>query len=86
MKRLLFIAILMVTFSFAAYLSSKESPARTSGMQKLTEEVGPFGRFDEVLPVGDSAPGFSLESVDGRTVTLKSLEGKVVVLEFGART
>jgi peroxiredoxin len=34
--------------------------------------------------VNEPAPGFSLKDVDGKTVTLESLKGKVVVLDFWA--
>ena len=34
------------------------------------------------LAVGDKAPGFSLHDQDGKTVDLKSLKGKQVVLYF----
>ena len=36
----------------------------------------------DALKVGDKAPDFSLESDSGKTVTLKSLKGKQVVLYF----
>jgi cytochrome oxidase Cu insertion factor (SCO1/SenC/PrrC family) len=34
--------------------------------------------------LGQPAPGFSLESLSGDTVSLEGLRGKVVVLHFGA--
>ena len=37
---------------------------------------------DHVLTVGDPAPAFSLETGDGKTVTLSELRGKKVVLYF----
>ena len=37
---------------------------------------------DHVLNVGDPAPAFSLETGDGKTVTLSELRGKKVVLYF----
>ena len=37
-----------------------------------------------VLPAGTDAPDWELKASDGRTVTLKSLRGKVVLLDFWA--
>src|SRR4051794_11851543 len=38
---------------------------------------------NSVMPaVGDAAPDFSLLGIDGKTYSLSSLKGKVVVLEF----
>ncbi|HLK22629.1 MAG TPA: peroxiredoxin [Bryobacteraceae bacterium] len=38
--------------------------------------------FSDPLPVGETAPGFSLPDQDGNTVSLASLAGKNVVLVF----
>jgi peroxiredoxin len=38
----------------------------------------------KIITEGDSAPEFSLSSVDGRTVTLSELRGKVVMVHFWA--
>ena len=40
----------------------------------------------EVPQVGQSAPGFSLPSQEGSTVSLKQFQGKWVVLYFTLRT
>lgn len=39
---------------------------------------------DPKIMVGHDAPNFSLNTLDGKTVTLDSLKGKVVVLDFWA--
>jgi len=43
------------------------------------DELGP-----QAIEVGVPAPGFSLVDLDGKTVTLESLKGKVVVIDFWA--
>jgi peroxiredoxin len=36
----------------------------------------------ETVPVGASAPDFTLTAIDGREVTLSGLRGKTIVLVF----
>ena len=45
-----------------------------------------FAKFPDLHPIGSSAPDFTLETPAGEHVSLSSLRGKVVVLEFGAIT
>jgi len=52
----------------------------------MVNEFRNFSRFDEILPAGSPAPEFTLKAIGGEEVSLASLRGKVVVLEFGART
>ena len=42
--------------------------------------------FKQVAMPGSEAPDFTLESLDGGTVTLSDLKGLPVVLEFGSIT
>lgn len=42
--------------------------------------------FEKIVPIGAQAADFSLETLDGETVSLRSLRGKIVVLVNGART
>ncbi len=55
-------------------------------MKRMTTMRGDFERFPDHLPVGSSAPNFSLRDAEGALLTLEELRGKVVVLEFGAIT
>lgn len=36
----------------------------------------------ETVPVGSEAPDFTLEAIDGRSLTLSALRGRPVVLVF----
>ncbi|KAB1187765.1 MULTISPECIES: peroxiredoxin [Haloferax] len=42
--------------------------------------------FDEFLSVGDPAPEFTLQTVDGESFSLSDHRGEYVVLEFGSYT
>jgi hypothetical protein len=42
--------------------------------------------FEEIVPIGAPARDFTLETLDGATVSLRSLKGRIVVLVTGART
>lgn len=44
----------------------------------------PFAAADDQPMIGAPAPGFSLESLAGETVSLADQRGKIVVLHFGA--
>jgi thiol-disulfide isomerase/thioredoxin len=44
----------------------------------------PEGLEPQPIEVGAPAPGFSLNSLDGKTVSLAGLKGKVVVIDFWA--
>ncbi len=58
-----------------------------AGLELMPRQRGPGGRMGEGGPkVGDMAPAFELTDIAGKTVTLASLRGKPVVLEFGSYT
>ena len=42
--------------------------------------------FKTVVHAGDQAPDFTLPTLDGGEVTLSSLRGKLVMIEFGSIT
>lgn len=52
--------------------------------QWATEEAASFKGREESKWVGQPVPKFSMKSLDGRTITLAALRGKVVVLDFWA--
>ncbi len=59
--------------------ATDETPAaeeRPSGTTTMTDETG--------VGVGDVAPGFTLEDLDGNTVSLSDFAGKVVVVDLWA--
>ena len=45
-----------------------------------------FDDFKSIVHAGDRAPDFTLPLLDGGEVTLSSLRGKPVVVEFGSIT
>ena len=42
------------------------------------------GAAPQIPQVGDKAPGFSLESLDGKTVSLSDFQGKMVLVVFSS--
>jgi len=65
--------ILILIFS----CKNKSNPAQTtSGLSGNVPEIG--------LTVGLKAPELSFESPEGKTMTLSSLEGKIVLIDFWA--
>jgi peroxiredoxin len=44
----------------------------------------PAAKSTKIIGEGDRAPDFTLQAVDGRTVTLSSLRGKIVMVHFWA--
>ena len=61
-------------------LDDKEDPSNPSNMtQAQLDEI-----FDALPKVGAHAPDFSLRTIDGTTVTLSSLRGHPVIINFWA--
>lgn len=56
-----------------AYLATLEQVARTNMQEELTKKM-----------LDESAPAFTLKNLNGETVSLESLRGKVVVVDFWA--
>jgi AhpC/TSA family len=56
------------------------------GYAKTGESSEKPKMFEELVPVGAQASDFTLETLEGATVSLRSLNGKIVILVTGART
>lgn len=86
MKRKLFTGTLLATFAFAFQLYSGDASNRTDGSQPHLGDSGEPLMFEEIVPIGAPASDFNLETLEGATVSLRSLRGRIVVLVTGART
>jgi thiol-disulfide isomerase/thioredoxin len=64
--------------------SGSKPPAPQPGATATTSAPAPSPARTELLPEGAEAPDWSLSTPDGTAITLKSLRGKVVVLDFWA--
>ncbi|MFA6093239.1 MAG: TlpA disulfide reductase family protein [Elusimicrobiota bacterium] len=79
------------TAAFAQSLEEAQSPLRKAvlghqigRMSTCEYPQGYFMRVSAVPTVGDIAPDFTLKDTKGETFSLKSLRGKVVLLDFFA--
>lgn len=59
---------------------------RHVGGSAWKETEGEYAYFKAVTHAGEMAPELSLPSVDGREISLASLRGLPVVIEFGSLT
>ena len=59
------------------------TPAPASSSALPTEDEGE-SQQRQTLAVGSTPPGFSLQNIEGETISLESLEGKPVVVSFFA--
>jgi thiol-disulfide isomerase/thioredoxin len=67
------------------YLEAKLlEPGTPSRPRPVVQQNPPSEREDTTKLTGEPAPGFKLESIDGKTVDLSELKGNVVVLDFWA--
>jgi len=67
------------------YASLWESMGDMGDMGAMFGEDGEgFGGFNDKFAVGDTAPDFELEALDGETITLSDYRGQVVLIDFWA--
>jgi peroxiredoxin len=52
--------------------------------QAMAAQQAEMERLSNLIPVGSEAPDFSQQSPDGKTISLSSLRGKVVLVDFWA--
>lgn len=80
-----FYSLLGVAFIVSCTGKSERKTSNTSNTDTLTQSVQ---RADDdrqfLVKVGDQAPDFEMQLPEGGTVTLSSLRGKVVMLQFTA--
>ena len=76
MKHLLYLVALVVAIIFWPVEAKAATPAAISTQDDLVTTT--------LVHAGDKAPNFSVEMLDGSTVTLSELQGKPVLLIFWA--
>lgn len=76
MKRLIVIAAAVITAVSVYSFTTVESPVKAKKMATKPVAIG--------TNVGDEAPDIAMEGVDGKTIKLSSLRGKLVLIDFWA--
>ena len=72
--------ILSPILLFIALVISSITPALAHSLDEVDQDLRDSDQYFQ--PIDSEAPGFMLQDADGRTVSLTSLRGKVVVLNF----
>ncbi len=87
-KLLLLVALLIIVGAAIVLLPTEEGAAQSSETAQSQEaednEKEAAIAESNIIGEGDQAPEFSIEMTDGQTITLESLRGKVVLLNFWA--
>ena len=68
------------------FISFRDQVARMEQqMAAMKAQEEQMARLDNLIPVGSEAPDFSQATPEGRPLSLSSLRGKVVLIDFWAR-
>lgn len=79
----IFVGALLISCNSSSGKKSEVSDG-ASDTTAITQEILSDGDRQFLVKVGDQAPDFNMELPDGNRVTLSSLRGKVVMLQFTA--
>lgn len=78
------LGISMAGYSFKSGEKKMQEETLEAGRKSVYELAAEPDSTGYLVRVGDMAPDFSIELTDGKRVTLSSLRGKVVMLQFTA--
>ena len=77
------VLIIVCLLTSSVGMTAPQSATARVGTSTTTQRQGPGDRRKD-LAIGAAAPDWTLKTVEGETVTLSEMRGKVVVLDFWA--
>jgi cytochrome c biogenesis protein CcmG, thiol:disulfide interchange protein DsbE len=84
-KPITILTTIVILFSLALYLNkNSQHVGPTNQKADVSNQQGSAPSADEAASVGAHAPSFELTALDNKSYSLKSLQGKPVVLNFWA--
>ncbi|WAA13295.1 redoxin domain-containing protein [Fervidibacillus halotolerans] len=81
---IVFVFLLLIMAAIDRWVMKNKEPEKVTNIDQQVELVQTITEPNVGLAIGEQAPEFSLETLDGGNLSLQDLKGKVVLLNFWA--